>query len=206
MRRQVYDFRSADWPKLHSLLGEIPWGSKISARSSDDAAAWFTATILSRVEQCISTKWITDKSYAHPWINSACRDALRDKLDARGSERFAAARDQCSAVFLQAYYDHVSKTRDRLKTLGAGSRGWWKIANTLLTKAGCTENIPALQRPDGSWAMDPEEKANELAETFRTKAQLPLVSPTLIRFFLSILPARSRLAFFEYERALHLNS
>ena len=150
-------------------------GSKISARSSDDAAAWFTATILSRVEQCISTKWITDKSYAHPWINSACRDALRDKLDARGSERFAAARDQCSAVFLQAYYDHVSKTRDRLKTLGAGSRGWWKIANTLLTKAGCTENIPALQRPDGSWAMDPEEKANELAETFRTKAQLPPV-------------------------------
>ena len=78
--------------------------------------------------------------------------------------RFAAARDRCSAMLLQTYYDHELQTRDRLKTLSAGSRGWWKIANTLLTKAGCAENIPALQRPDGSWAMDPEEKANELAE------------------------------------------
>ena len=54
-----------------------------------------------------------------------------------------------------------------------GSRGWWEIANTLLTNVGCTENIPALHHPDSSWAMDPEEKATELAKTFRSKAQLP---------------------------------
>ena len=173
VRRQVYDFRSADLPKLSGLLNEIPWGSEIGSRSSDAAAAWVTAAVLSRVEQCIPTKWITDKSYAHPWTNSACRDALRAKLEARGSERFAAARDHCSAVFLQAYREHVANTREKLKSLGAGSRGWWKITNSLLTKAGCTENIPALKRQDGSWAMDPEERANELAVTFRSKAQLP---------------------------------
>ena len=76
-------------------------------------------------------------------------------------------------MFLQAYRDHVAKTRDKLKSLGAGSRGWWKIANSLLTKAGSNKNIPALQQPDGTWAMDPEERANELAETFRSKARLP---------------------------------
>ena len=46
------------------------------------------------------------------------------------------------------------------------------MANTFLTKAGYTANIPALLRPDGSWAMDLEEKANELAETLCLKAKL----------------------------------
>ena len=73
VRRQVYDFRSADWPKLHDLLNEIPWGSEIGIRSSDAAAAaWVTAAVLSRVEQCIPTTWITNKSYAHLCINLAC--------------------------------------------------------------------------------------------------------------------------------------
>ena len=95
------------------------------------------------------------------------------KHAAIGSEAYAAARDQCSAVVLEAYRDYVGRTRDKLKTLGTGTRGWWKIANTLLTKAGSGENIPALQRSDGTWAMDPEERANELADTFRAKARLP---------------------------------
>ena len=52
------------------------------------------------------------------------------------------------------------------------SCGWWKVANTLLTKAGCSENMPALQRADGSWAMTLAERADELAGTFRAKSQL----------------------------------
>ena len=54
------------------------------------------------------------------------------------------------------------------------SRGWWKVANTLLTKTGCSETIPALQRANGSWAMTPAERADELADTFRAKSQLPV--------------------------------
>ena len=108
-------------------------------------------------------------------------------------------------MFLQAYYDRIFKTRDRLKTVVAGCRGLWKISNTLLIKAGCTENISALLRPDGSWDMDPEEKANELAETFRSKAQLPHSVSNAYSLLPEHPPARSRVAFFEYESTLHLN-
>ena len=75
-------------------------------------------------------------------------------------------------MFLRTYFEYIIKTRDKLQSLGPGSRGWWKIANSLLTKAGSAENIPALQRADGTWAMDPDGRANELAETFRSKAKL----------------------------------
>ena len=67
----------------------------------------------------------------------------------------------------------MQKTRDSLKALSPSSRGWWKIANSLLTKSTATENIPALQREDDTWAMSPEDRANELATIFREKSVLP---------------------------------
>ena len=176
VRRQVYDFKRADWKQLKANLSGIEWGEKIRANSADEAASWVTTTILRVVDDCIPSKWITDRSYSHPWINEKCREALRKKHESRGSEAYAGMRDACSAVFLQTYQDYVRKTRETLKSMDPSSRGWWKVANTLLTKASTTENIPALQRADGTWAMTPEERANELASTFREKSRLPAES------------------------------
>ena len=67
---------------------------------------------------------------------------------------------------------YVAKTRNKLRSLSRSSRGWWKIAGSLLTNFATTENIPALQREDGSWAMSPDDKACELAKVFLDKAQL----------------------------------
>ena len=173
VRREVYDFRKADWVKLKQLLQDTEWGNGIRDNSADAAAAWVTSKVLALVNECIPSKWISDKSHAHPWIDIACQDALRDKRAARGTDSYAAKRDHCSEVFLQTYLNYVGKTREKLKDLGPSSRGWWKIANSLLTKAGVSDNIPALQRTDGSWAMSPEERANELASTFKEKARLP---------------------------------
>ena len=173
VRRQVYDFKKADWEQLKASLSSVEWGETIRSSSADEAASWVTATILRIVDENIPSKWITDRSYAHPWINEECREALRRKHEARGTEGYAATRDACSEVFLRTYQDYVRKTRETLKSMDPSSRGWWKIANSLLTKASTTENIPALQRADGSWAMTPAERADELASTFRAKSQLP---------------------------------
>ena len=116
---------------------------------------------------------MTDRSYAHPWINDECREALQRKHSARNTDNYARMRDACSETFLCAYQAFVATTRDTLRSLGAGSKGWWKTANALLTKSRTQENIPALQRQDGSWAMTPEERAAELASTFHKKSQLP---------------------------------
>ena len=176
MRRLVFDYKQAEWSRLKTELAQVQWGDELRNLSADDAAAWLTRTILRIVDDCITSKWITDKSFSHPWINSECHEALRVKRAARGTDSYSAARDTCSAAFLQTFQEYVSKTRETLKIMNPSSRGWWKIANTLLTKAGSSENIPALQRPDGSWAMTPEERANELANTFFAKSRLPAES------------------------------
>ncbi len=130
-------------------------------------------TILDLAQQCIPTRWITDKVWAHPWLNSACKDALQRKRAAFGTADFPHARDACSRTFMETYHAYVSKTREELKKLSPSSRGWWKLSDTLLAKAGTKESIPPLQKEDDSWALTAAERAAELARVFWTKPQLP---------------------------------
>lgn len=170
--RQVYNFKKAKWDQLRGDLLAMDWRATL-AQSADAAAADMTQIILDTVGKHISRLWITDKVYAHPWLNDACRSALAKKHAAVGASDYARWRDKCSAAFLRAREDYVSRTREELKTMSPSSRGWWKLSTTLMTKAGTRENIPPLQRPDGTWALSSEDKASELARVFKSKSHLP---------------------------------
>ena len=172
VRRKVYDFKHAEWSRLKRLLAEQDWRDSL-AHEANEATAKITQTILDKVAECIPQKWISDKVYAHPWLNDSCREALRRKQAARGTPDFVRLRDACTQTFLDAYNSHVRKVRCQLKEMSPSSRGWWKLSGTLLTKASTRENIPPLQREDESWALKPGEKAEELARVFRSKSQLP---------------------------------
>ena len=172
VRRQVYNFRKADWSKLKRLLRAKNWCDILSL-PADDATAEMVQGILDTVAECIPQKWITDKVFAHPWLDDSCRKALDRKRAAIGTEGYLKFRDECSQAFLKAYNSYVTRTREKLKEMSPSSRGWWKLSGTLLTKAGTRENIPPLQREDDSWALTAKEKAEELARVFRSKSQLP---------------------------------
>ncbi len=174
VRRQVYKFNKANWDQLRGSLLAKDW-RPILAGSADDAAADMTQAILDTVAEHIPQTWITDKVYAHPWLNDDCRRALEKKHEAEGTADFPRLRDECSQAFLKARGEYVSKTRDDLKDMSRSSRGWWKLAGTLLARAGTRDNIPPLQRPDETWALSAEEKAEELARVFESKSQLPPV-------------------------------
>ena len=172
VKRKVYDFKKADWSELKRLLLDTNWRDAL-ALEPDVAAETMVQKILDLAQQCIPTRWITDKVWAHPWLNSACKDALQRKRAAFGTADFPHARDACSRTFMETYHAYVSKTREELKKLSPSSRGWWKLSDTLLAKAGTKESIPPLQKEDDSWALTAAERAAELARVFRTKSQLP---------------------------------
>ena len=93
VRRLVFDYKQAEWSRLKTELAQVQWGDELRNLSADDAAAWLTRTILRIVDDCIPSKWITDKSFSHPWTNNDCHDALRTKREARKTEAYIAARD-----------------------------------------------------------------------------------------------------------------
>ena len=63
------------------------------------------------------SRWITEKLYAHPWLNNACREALERKHAAVGTPEFVVARDACTSVFRDTQKAYVSKVREDLKKL-----------------------------------------------------------------------------------------
>ena len=74
VQRQVYDFRKADWPSLKLKLLETDW-RPLLARAADDAASAMVQQILDMVALTIPSRTITDKVWAHAWLNESCRDA-----------------------------------------------------------------------------------------------------------------------------------
>ncbi len=173
VRRKVYDFKKGNWVKLKRELAETDWGEFFANTGADEAAASLTRRVIEVVERHIPTRWHVDKAFAHPWLNAACREALRLKHAAEGTADFAAKRDECTRVFQEARRAYIDKVRVDLKKMSPSSRGWWKLSGSLLLKATGQENIPPLKRSDGSWAKSPTDKAAELASVFREKSVLP---------------------------------
>ena len=173
VRRRVYKFKKANWEELCNRLSAVDWGTFFADLDADEAAKRFTEEVIAAVEDNVPATWITDKVYAHPWVNNNCRRALQEKHLAVGTPAFVEKRDACTKVFREAYQAYVGKTREELKAMSASSRGWWKLSGTLLTKASGSENIPPLKRDDDQWAKTASEKADELARVFREKSRLP---------------------------------
>ena len=172
VKRKVYDFKKADWCSLKRQLLETDWRIALDL-PGDAAAETMVQTILDKVAQCIPSRTISDKVWAHPWLNDACHKALLRKREAFETADFVRLRDACSRTYVEAHDAYVAKTREKLKELSPSSRGWWRLSGTLLEKAGNKETIPPLQRPDETWALTPEDRAAELARVFRSKSSLP---------------------------------
>ena len=173
VRRKVFNFKKANWKELKRELVEVDWGEFFANRDADDAAETLTKKVMDTVERHIPSRWFVDKAFSHPWLNDACREALRRKHAAAGTDAFIEKRDECTRVFQEAHKAYVDKVRVDLKKMSPSSRGWWKLSGSLLLKATGQENIPPLKRHDGSWAKTSEEKAAELARVFRDKSALP---------------------------------
>ena len=110
----------------------------------------------------------------HPFsFNDACREALQRKHEAMGTDAYESRRDECTKIFLDTFQAYLGKVREKLKSMPPSSRGWWKLSDSLLSKAHGQENIPPLKGPDGVWAKNANEKAAELSRVFRNKSVLP---------------------------------
>eukprot|EP00959_Pyramimonas_sp_CCMP1952_P171161 3576508-Pyramimonas_sp.AAC.1 len=87
---------------------------------------------------------------------------------------------------LKAFHDYIGRTRAKLRSIRSGSKGWWKLSRDLMCKVS-KEVSPPLRTPDGPWAIQAADKANEFARSFEAKWQSPVLIPTAF----SLLPPPS---------------
>ncbi len=171
-RRQVFQYSRARWDDMCEQLRSVDWSSIIRDDDVDGSAMRFTTCLLDTAREFIPQKWISDHSGSHPWLDDHCRELILQKRLSRGTVDFVARRDACSRGLAVAYEKFVATTRDKMKSMGPSSRGWWKIAKSLMAASGTRDPIPPLRRSDDSWATASVDKAELFSEVFAKKAAL----------------------------------
>ena len=170
-QRECFYYKKADWDGLYRALLEIKW--ELMPDDIDDAQDFFTSSVLNAVRQFVPNRVIKFSKSSHPWINNECKKAIEAKYRAFGSRNFAALRDECSRTLQRTFQQYTKTTREKLCSMKASSKQWWRTANLLLRKASNVSSIPPLRSPEGLWKRDSAGKATLLSDTFDRKAQLP---------------------------------
>ena len=116
----------------------------------EQATLRFTEILQAAMTRFIPRKQIAESKFTHPWLTSTCLELVKRKHEAQGTARYKQAVRDCSSGLLNAYYNFVNRTRERLRRLGRGNKKFWKLSRLFLHKPGSNSTIPALKYPDGS--------------------------------------------------------
>ena len=172
VQREVLLYSRAKWTELRQAISNYDWSSDIVHGDADCSAERFQARLLNFIHKFIPRKVISDEKSGHQWLDETCRQLIREKREAWGTELFLEKRDNCTNGLLEAYNAFIRRTRTKLSSLKPSSREWWKISRSLMSLGGSSEVIPPLKDNAGNWATTASEKANLLADIFKKKTRL----------------------------------
>jgi hypothetical protein len=172
--REVYLYKSADWKGLCQAFSNADW-RLLDSLSVDEGCVAMTEAILHAVDRYVPKKTLTERNSSHPWLNARCMDLISEKRAAEGTAHYRQACQKCSEGIFEEFTRYTQRMRQKLRKTRRGSKHWWRIAKSLANKAQRSVGIPALKNMDGAWVLDPEHKANLLAETFQSKFGLPVL-------------------------------
>ena len=170
--REVWLFQKAKWGELNDAFSRVDWRAVLPS-DVNGAVDTFSKMVLQTSARFIPRVWRRTRKSTHPWLNERCRVAIRRKMDAEGSARYADERAVCSAILSDEYNKYATRLREHLASLPRGSKAWWRISKALLGKPLKASPIPAMKSGCGEWATEAADKADLLAETFAAKSSLP---------------------------------
>jgi len=171
----------ADWNGLCNALQQEPWNS-ILVGDVNNQVHTFTHTLLKHQEQYVPCHSYTVKPLDQPWFGYQCRMAADEKsrawrLYSRSSthankERYRRACAAMRQVQQWAQRRWQEDLKAKLSGRSVGSKTWW---TTLKQHQGLApdDDVPPLQKPDGTVATKNKDKAEILASFFSKKMSVP---------------------------------
>ena len=179
--RKIWLWDRADWPSMKRELASTDWDSLLMGDANHK-----TATLTSRLtelqEMFVPTREYSSKPNDQPWFGYRCRLAADEKYKSwlrfkrnptrlnRNLLRSACRRMITTSRWAQRRWQE--DTRRKLSGPGIGSKTWWKLVKE---KQGLTrqENVPPLNKPDGTVASSNHHKAELLGDMFSRKMTVP---------------------------------
>ena len=163
------DLASTDWENL--LQGDI-----------NQRATVFTDLLIKMQDKHVPAREYTSKPGDQPWFGYRCRLAAEHKYNSwlkvkRNPTRYNKNlhRRACKKMIATRKWAQTrwrDDIRQKLTGPGVGNKTWWKLVKE---KQGLTrqENIPPLNKYDGTVASTSQEKADLLGRMFSNKMTVP---------------------------------
>ena len=170
--RYGWCYKKADWGSLRYELEHADW-SFVFTTPLDNAVCKLEQKILDSCLRHIPRRQFMDRKQEHPWLNDACRQAIRNKHIHEHDSDYSMYCNRCSEVLLSEYHKYIAKIRTEMQALPRGSKKWWKMNSILLHRKSKSCSIPALRDESGTWILDAQSKANLFADVWSSKFSLP---------------------------------
>ncbi|XP_050721117.1 uncharacterized protein LOC127000986 [Eriocheir sinensis] len=181
MMRTNWLWGKADWEGLQEALCCTPWHTILTG-DVDEQVSTFTSTVLSLQNTYVPNHTFKVKPRDQPWFGYECRMAADAK--SRAWRRFKEHptyinkllhKEECAnmrSVQRLAQQRWQDDLKSRLSGRSVGSKAWW---TALKDQQGLApeDQIPPLDRADGSVATRSNDKAEVLAAYFSGKMTVP---------------------------------
>ena len=175
--RIAYDYSRADCDGLRDHLRDVPW-EDICKLGASDAASEFCEWVQVGIDVYIPHRKYQFKPHSSPWFSAACAAAIvhrnhffrlyqREKSDSK--VKFRQPSNGCKRVLEAAKLAYANKAKESITSQKLGSRDFWRIANSVLSKGKST--IPPLFNGPEVLTSAPD-KAKLFAENFSLNSNL----------------------------------
>ena len=149
--RIAYDYSRAYRDGLRDHLRGVPWGD-IFKLSASTAASEFFEWVEVAIDVYIPHRKYQVKPHSSPWFSAACATAIvyrihffclyQQNKSSESEVKFRQDSNRCKSVLEAAKLAYATKTKEPITSQKLGSRGFWRIGNSVLNKGNSA--IPLL--------------------------------------------------------------
>ena len=141
--RMAYDYSCADWDGLCDHLRDAPW-EDIFKFGDSAAASEICEWVQVGIDVYIPHPKYQLKPHSSPWFSAACAAAIvhrnhffhlhQQNKSSESKVKFRQASNRCKRVLEAAKLAYANKTKESITSQKLGSRDFWRIANSVLSK------------------------------------------------------------------------
>ena len=107
LKREVWDYKKADWERMRDMLDDTCWDFMYNMHP-DEGAIKLTEIILEIAQGCIGKRTISETKSNHSWLNDEIISLIEEKHAAAGMDHESEAVQRCSAAIEITREEYIS--------------------------------------------------------------------------------------------------
>lgn len=181
IKRKIWLWDQADWASMKQDLRNANWPLLLTG-DTDQITQSLTRFLQELQEKYVPSREYIAKPDDQPWFGYRCRLAsdhkqniwqrLKRNPTRRNRNLFREACRRMKNTSKWAKKKWLRDRRQKLSGPGVGGKMWWKLVKEIQGSIR-QENIPPLNRPDGTVASSNLQKAELLGAMFSNKMRVP---------------------------------